>query len=42
MLILTGRRTRAFEAPWHGAGRGRRAVAGLLTAFSAVFAPGLA
>lgn len=42
LLVLTGRRTRGFEAPWTRVGRHRRALAGLLAAGFTVFALGLA
>ncbi|UKY50020.1 acyltransferase family protein [Streptomyces inhibens] len=41
-LLLIGRTTRRFEAPWTGVTRARRAVAALLAAGFAVFALGLA
>ncbi|MEN2418987.1 acyltransferase [Streptomyces rimosus] len=41
-LVLTGRVTRRFEAPWTGMTAARRAVAGTLAAAFAVFALGLA
>ncbi|WP_257980319.1 acyltransferase [Streptomyces sp. CB02959] len=42
LLVLIGSVTRRFEAPWTGAGRGRRAVAAVLAAAFAVFALGYA
>lgn len=42
LLVLIGRYTRGFEAPWKRATHVRRAVAGLLAAGFAVFALGLA
>ncbi|MGA5561757.1 acyltransferase family protein [Streptomyces platensis] len=41
-LLLIGRTTRRFEAPWTGATRGRRAAAALLAAGFGAFALGLA
>ncbi|MFG2827983.1 acyltransferase family protein [Streptomyces sp. NPDC048434] len=41
-LVLIGRTTRRFEAPWTGVTRGRRAAAALLAAGFAVFALRLA
>ncbi|MGW7575135.1 acyltransferase family protein [Streptomyces sp. NPDC054765] len=41
-LLLIGRTTHRFEAPWTGAGRARRAAAALLAAGFTVFALGLA
>ncbi|MGW6358254.1 acyltransferase family protein [Streptomyces sp. NPDC055092] len=42
LLVLIGRYTRGFEAPWKRATHARRALAGLLAAGFAVFALGLA
>ncbi|WP_432165107.1 acyltransferase family protein [Streptomyces sp. bgisy031] len=42
LLVLIGRYTRGFEAPWKRATHVRRALAGLLAAGFAVFALGLA
>ncbi|MGW7275994.1 acyltransferase family protein [Streptomyces sp. NPDC054864] len=42
LLLLIGRYTRGFEAPWKRATHARRALAGLLAAGFAVFALGLA
>ncbi|MFC9673245.1 acyltransferase [Streptomyces sp. NPDC056949] len=42
LLVLIGRYTRGFEAPWKGSTHVRRALAGLLAAGFAVFALGLA
>ncbi|MFE4717283.1 acyltransferase [Streptomyces sp. NPDC056728] len=42
LLVLIGRYTRGFEAPWKRATHVRRAVAGLLAAGFAMFALGLA
>ncbi|MFE6757540.1 acyltransferase [Streptomyces sp. NPDC057684] len=42
LLVLIGRYTRGFEAPWQRATHVRRALAGLLAAGFAVFALGLA
>ncbi|MFF1398623.1 acyltransferase [Streptomyces sp. NPDC058287] len=42
LLVLIGRYARGFEAPWKRATHVRRALAGLLAAGFAVFAPGLA
>ncbi|MFH8730017.1 acyltransferase [Streptomyces sp. NPDC017964] len=41
LLVLIGRYTRGFEAPWKRATHARRALAGLLAAGFAVFALGL-
>ncbi|MFI6086967.1 acyltransferase [Streptomyces sp. NPDC051218] len=42
LLLLIGRHTRSFEAPWKRATHARRALAGLLAAGFTVFALGLA